>query len=83
MKKYVKPELFYEHFELSQQIAACSYDLIPDTFSQAPDCLFKGDTDTMVFGKTIFLQANDYCEVKAQDYCVHNGLDTGFNTFNS
>lgn len=27
MKKYVKPELFYESFELSQNIAACGWDL--------------------------------------------------------
>lgn len=27
MKSYVKPELFMEHFELSQQVAACRWDL--------------------------------------------------------
>lgn len=27
MKKYVKPELFYENYELSQHIAACHWDL--------------------------------------------------------
>ncbi|MGN0975070.1 MAG: hypothetical protein ACI4OL_03650 [Gemmiger sp.] len=27
MKQYVKPDLFYEDFELSQHIAACSYKL--------------------------------------------------------
>ena len=27
MKKYVKPELFYESFELSQHIAACGIDV--------------------------------------------------------
>ena len=83
MKKYVKPELFYEHFELSQQIAACSYDLDSTTLNEAPICVFIGDTDTMVFGKTIFLETNASCEVKAEDYCEHNGSGTGFNTFNS
>ena len=27
MKKYVKPDLFFEKFELSRQIAACHFDL--------------------------------------------------------
>lgn len=27
MKKYVKPELFFESFELSQSIAACGIDV--------------------------------------------------------
>lgn len=27
MKKYVKPELFYERYELTEQIAACAWDL--------------------------------------------------------
>lgn len=27
MKKYVKPELYYENFELSQHIAACGIDV--------------------------------------------------------
>ena len=83
MKKYVKPELFYEHFELSQQIAACSYDLLPNTLTQAPDCLFKGDTDTMIPGKIIFLQTNTSCDVKVQKYCEHSSEDMGYNTFNS
>ena len=27
MKPYIKPELYYENFELSQHIAACAYDM--------------------------------------------------------
>lgn len=83
MKKYVKPELIYEHFELSQQIAACSYDLVTTTLSQAPDCAFRGDETTLTPGRTIFLNGDQYCEVGAQSYCEHSGGDVGFNTFNS
>ncbi len=83
MKKYVKPELVYEHFELSQQIAACSYDLVPSTSGQAPNCAFFGDETTMTPGKTIFLNDNTSCEVGAQWYCEHSGTDVGYNTFNS
>ena len=42
MKKYVKPELFFERYELSQHIAACTWDLnsaneeICDTFKGDP-----------------------------------------------
>ncbi len=34
MKKYVKPELYYENFELSQHIAACGIDV---NFSSGTD----------------------------------------------
>ena len=27
MKQYVRPEVFFEHYELSQQVAACGWDL--------------------------------------------------------
>lgn len=42
MKKYVKPELFYESFELNTQIAACAFDAYNNT--DAGVCAFKGDS---------------------------------------
>ena len=45
MKKYVKPELIYESFELSQQIAACDYDMDPAHPSQDRNCVFIAEWD--------------------------------------
>ena len=74
MKKYVKPELFYEHFELSQQIAACQYDLDESTG------FFVGDETSDWPGLVIF---RDGCTTSAEGYCEHNGAAPLFNIFNS
>ena len=86
MKKYVKPELFYEHFELSQQIAACQFDQTPNDADITPNlnnkdtCGFYGDAG---FGPMFILQSgNDGCTTTADDYCYH-GSTSGFNIFNS
>ena len=41
MKKYVKPELFFESYELSQNIAACGWDM--KNQNQPGDCKAEGD----------------------------------------
>lgn len=81
MKKYVKPELFFESFELSQQIAACQYDS-NNTHSDIYNCEFVGDSTSPFPGVKIFL-TEDVCTVEAQSYCEHNGSGTSFNIFNS
>ena len=79
MKKYVKPELFFESFELSQQIAACQYDLDESTHGDL-QCQFVGGEDAAFPGVSIF---TDGCVTDTEDYCVHNGSDLQFNVFNS
>ena len=64
MKKYVKPELFYESFELSQQIAACDNDS-KDTHSDE-GCTFIADWNP---GVVIF--NHDKCNQPAESYCYH------------
>lgn len=78
MKKYVKPELIYEHFELSQQIAACQFDSNNTLNDRA--CQFTGD-ETAPFPVTIFV--NGSCPVDAEIYCEHNGTDFPGVLFNS
>lgn len=82
MKKYVKPDLVYENFELSQNIAACGWDM-----NQAHEtvCTAEGDpqfgnyaevtlfTETprclMVFGK----DSEIYCyETSSEQYRIFN-----------
>lgn len=83
MKKYVRPELVYEHFELSEQIAACTYDL---NFTSVADCAGKGyigtdigyPSDLILIGSV----GEDGCQVVEERVCYQPGTD-GFNTFNS
>lgn len=84
MKKYVKPELFYERYELTEQIAACAWDL-----NQADEahCGFMSDSKfedkTGVPGGWVILNQSGICEiVDFQNYCYQNGAE-GMNTFAS
>lgn len=76
MKKYVKPELIFESFELSQQIAACQYD---GTKNDGPFVGFNND-----FGEemSIFL-IKGVCEVVVESYCYHNASSGAYGIFNS
>ena len=79
MKKYVKPELFYERFELNQQIAACDYDLNPSTDGQ---CGFTGHNTDFGESITIFLSESD-CDFVADSYCYHNASASPWGIYNS
>ena len=80
MKKYVKPELFYEHYELSQHIADCDFEYI-----QAQDsCVAQGDVEDG-FDWSVF-NGNLPCTVEPdyiEGFCYHNDTNEGYNTFNS
>lgn len=81
MKKYVKPELFYESFELSQQIAACDFD--SNNTANDENCRFSGvDKDWGPI--TIFMNncGNDGT-VQAESYCYHNASTSPYGIFNS
>lgn len=79
MKKYVKPELFFENYELSQHIAACDWDLDITTLLSKESCAFKGEG----WEKSIFM-TKDVCDNTDnwQEYCYHNseGSSTIFNS---
>lgn len=79
MKKYVKPELFYESFELSQQIAACDYDS-KNTLNDE-DCSFTGYNKDFETEMTIFVTSA--CNVIAESYCYHNASPISYGIFNS
>ena len=81
MKKYVKPDLCYESFELSQNIANCGLALN-----------HTENTCKLAIGPTIlFANANNECNMKAVDgditkngeyYCYWTG-DASDNIFTS
>lgn len=82
MKKYVKPELIYERYVLSEQIARCAYDLAFENGA----CEGKGylGTDAGYPGDWILIATTgvDGCQFEIEEYCYQPGED-GYNTFNS
>jgi len=79
MKPYVKPELFYESFEMNQSIAACRWDM---NLKEGTDCTAGYDhdldnstsTQDGLFGR-LFTDVNDACTNKGayEAYCYQNG----------
>ena len=72
MKKYVKPELFYESFELSQHIAGCNLQV------QAADvvnCAAEGYVEG-IHSTSWFMEANSSCSPVMEVYCYANGSIT-------
>lgn len=78
MKKYIKPELIFERFELSQQIAACDFD--SQGTANDGSCSFTGQNTVTGEQVNIFL-STDSCKVIAEGYCYHSS--TGYSVFNS
>ncbi|MBQ7922992.1 MAG: hypothetical protein IJ325_10535 [Clostridia bacterium] len=81
MKKYVKPELIYESFEMSQQIASCDYDS-KGTLMDVSNCGFTG-SDGFGGTVTIFNVGNGVCVTQGEGYCEHVASGNLFNIFNS
>ena len=83
MKKYVKPELFYEGFELSQQIAACDYD--SEHTSADESCTFTSDIDgTIIFMSGCGGSTPDNKPIfRVETYCYHNSNISPYGIFNS
>lgn len=83
MKKYVKPELFYERYELTEQIADCAWELL-----QGDDhggCRVAGDEKNGLGGLYIFTSEDQGCNVlnpSTELYCYTNGAG-GYNSFMS
>lgn len=69
MKKYIKPELYYERFELSQTIADCAWELNANTSAA---CEGIGDPKYGLDGKILFTEdrgctTTQYCYMAATD----------------
>lgn len=78
MKKYKKPVIYFERFEMSQQIAACDYD--SNNTSNDVSCEFTGINKDFGVEMTIF-QGN--CDVFAESYCYHSSSSGYYSIFNS
>ena len=67
MKTYVKPELFFESFELSQHIAGCNL-----TLTQAVGACDAHGTIEGIPGESWFISKGN-CETVVEAYCYTNG----------
>lgn len=83
MKKYVKPELFFEEFELTQHIADCAWEL---TSSNKDSCAAQADPKYLPGFPNLFMDNANGCTfipgTNYQDYCYHDGAQ-GVNVFAS
>lgn len=78
MKKYVKPALFFERYELSQHVAACDWDLNNLTEEL---CGFSPDPGSEYSEDYILLLDGNVCNFDGP-YC-YQSAEGGLNTFNS
>lgn len=83
MKTYVKPDLYYESFELSQNIAVCGWDM---NNMDKNNCTALGDTSLGNFEVFLFTSTNKSCEATesdvAESYCYEPGTGA-WGLFNS
>lgn len=78
MKKYVKPELFYERFELNQHIADCMWEM---TASNKTVCSAAPDANMGYNPGNLFIDSLAACTLKDHqygDFCYENAADQGF-----
>ena len=86
MKKYVKPMVAVERYELSQNISKnCAWEL---NSASKETCRAIADESFMGRGwsGTLFLTSNSWtykADDGYEDYCYQNGSDSPFSVFNS
>lgn len=83
MKKYIKPELFYEPYQLSVHVADCGWELQsgdPNTCVAFSDQSKWGIVDTLFTSR---INCNNKADTGGfQLYCYENGSD-GLKVFKS
>ncbi len=83
MKEYVKPDLFYESFELSQHIAACGIDM---NSADTNSCNANLDPDFWSINDAVFNESRNDCSTNIdviEAYCYTSGTSEAGRTFNS
>lgn len=81
-KTYAKPQVMFECYEMSQNIASCGWDV--KTMSSLESCGAIGDDSEEFNNPPIKIFSNTgVCEVtNAEDYC-YQPSGAGLGTFNS
>lgn len=71
-KPYVKPELFFESFELSQSIADCGWEL---QSMNEHTCHATADQEKLGLPFNLFQLGVDNCQVNSRNfYCYQPGV---------
>ena len=82
MKKYEKPQIYIEKFELSQHIAACAWDM--SNHDNVQTCSAVSDSNiTGIFGVVAFNDGVDVCINGELDVYCYTTDSEGWNIFNS
>ncbi len=91
MKPYVKPELFFESYELSQNVASCRWDM-NHTEKDVCTAGYDTDMDNTAYepGLILFTESNQNCIVHEADlkdsgfeYCYFGATNENAKLFNS
>lgn len=80
MKKYVKPELFYERYELSQHIADCQWEM---ALADENSCVANTDMGFWGYEDTLFTDTAGCNNTKWENYCYQAGADGDIKVFAS
>ena len=92
MKTYVKPELYFESFELSQHIASCDFKLVNALYKDSCQVVKTGpSTAREDFGDIMggyFTEVTKSCQNKIgfdrfEHYCYTNGSGSLYCLFQS
>lgn len=75
MKKYVKPEVLFEKFELNQHIADCAWELQQGSKDA---CVAEPDDKKLPGLPTLFTETAScyFTEDVYQDFCYQNGASS-------
>lgn len=79
MKEYVKPELYYESFELSQHIAGCYLEL---KNLDVNNCAASGTVGKYTLDSWFVPNVTSGCTVEPEGYCYTNSFQS-LTTINS
>lgn len=84
MKPYIKPELFYERYEVSQHLAAgCAWEF--QGHDKPENCIATPDRD-LPFHPSLFLDEGlgcQYTEVNEYEHYCYQNSDDGIKLFMS
>lgn len=73
MKKvYAKPIVCVEHFEMSQHIASCDFNV--RGMNSVEDCYAVGK-DSEFNGERLFMSGNGECHVDTEEFCTYNAMN--------
>lgn len=78
-KKYEKPQIYIEKFELAQHIAACDLKL---NSTDVHNCEASCESGGVIMEPLLFIKDNGECKIEFEGYCYTNGAG-GTATFTS